>query len=134
MAVLRRVSVPFTTDAAGAALVYSDAVTGFLEEVFYDYGNAATGSDFTITEEDTGRALLTITDAGVADVSWRPRIGPVPVANTGAGTVISGGGSADKAGGNGNADVALPVVGRIKIVVAQGGATTSGTLYFYLSR
>jgi len=122
MAVLRRVKAEFTTDGSGDATVYTDSVNGFLQAVFYDYDDAATGADFTITEEDTGRALLTITNAGVADLEWKPQIGTHPVANTAGGTAST---------------VLLDhnaVVGRIKIVVAQGGDTKDGDLYFYLYR
>lgn len=124
---IRRVSAAFTTTAGGDATVYTTAVNGFIDNVFYDYLDAATGADLTVTEESTGRALLTITDAAVADLTWRPRVGGHPIVNTAGGTIIPGGATT---GGNGNADLKLPVVGRIKVVVAQGGNAKTGVLYF----
>jgi len=132
MAILRRVSKLVPTAADGSATVYTDSVNGFLEEVFMDYGDGDTGSDYTITEEDTGKALLTITNAGTADLTWRPRVGAVPVAVTAGGTIVPGG---TTTGGDGEASIKLPVTGRIKIVAAQGGVSAVGnTFYFYVSR
>jgi hypothetical protein len=131
MAVLRRVSAVVTCDGSGDATVYTDSVNGFLDSVFMDYASGATGTDYTITEEDTGKALLTITNAGVADLNWRPRVGAHPVANTAGGTLIPGG---TTTGGDGIAQYANAVIGRIKIVAAQGGAAGANTLYFYLQR
>ena len=129
----RRVAVPFTTDGAGAATVYSEFVNGFLHSVFYDYGDAATGADFTVTEEDTGKALLTITNAGTADWTIFPRTGEFPIANTGAGTAVAGNATT---GGLGVVQEMNSVNGRIKIVVAQGdsGVAKSGILYFTIAR
>lgn len=122
MALLKKEAVAFTTDGSGDATVYSNAVNGFLQAVHYDYGDADTGADFTITDETTGIALLTITNGGTSDLVWYPHIGGHPVANTGAGT---------------NSTVRLvpnPVVGRIKVVVASGGDTKTGTLNFFITR
>ena len=126
MTTFQRVSIAITTDGSGNSTDYSAAVQGFLDNVFFDFGSLATGSDLTITEESTGDALLTITNTGVADLTWRPRVGVHPVANTAGGTLAPGG---QTTGGDGNADQRLPVSGRIKCVTAQGDAATSGTLY-----
>ena len=121
----RRVRVPFTCDGSGDATVYSEFVNGFLHSVFYDYADAATGADITVTEEDTGKALLTITNAGVADWTINPRDGVWPVANTGAGTAVAGNATT---GGLGVVGEKRSVNGRIKVVVAQGGAAGTGVL------
>lgn len=128
---LRRVSITALTDGSGDATLYTDPVSGFLDNVYMTYIDGATGADYTITEESTGRALLTITNAATSSVGWRPRVGGHPIANTGAGTIIPGG---TTTAGDGNADLMNPVVGRIKVVVAQGGATLSNTLSFDIVR
>lgn len=119
--------VDFTTTAGGAATVYTDEpVIGRLLEVRYDYGDAATGADITITGEESGKALLTITNAGTSDVSWQPRQGIHTIAETGAGTVLTY---------DGTRPIYEPIWianERIKVVVASGGATKSGQLEFII--
>jgi len=137
MSVLRRVSVSPVTDASGDFTSYTDSVSGFLQEVVYVPDGVTawdTGADVTITEEDTGKALLTITNIGTATLVWHPRIGVVPVANTAGGTLIAGNATT---GGKGLAMSNLAVVGRIKVVSANGTASTAGvtgTFYFSVSR
>jgi hypothetical protein len=128
---MRRVSLAIATDASGDGTSYTPPVTGKVHSVFLDYGDTDTGADLTVTEEATGKALLTITNAGTADVVWYPRIGVWPVANTGAGTAVAGNATT---GGLGSVTNMLSVFGRIKCVVAQGGDTKVGTLYFDIEK
>lgn len=115
----------FTTTAGGAATVYSGGrVNGRVLEVRYTYGDAATGADFTITGNDSGKAVLTITNAGTSSVTWQPRQVVHPVANTGAGTALTFDGT------NEIYDYICLADEEIKVVVAAGGATKSGTLTF----
>lgn len=123
------VNVRLNVDGSGDLTTYTAPVNGFLASVHYNWIDMDTGADITVTEESTGKALLTITNAGVADLTWRPRIGPHPVANTGAGTIIVGG---TTTGGDGNMDLMHSVVGRIKVVVAAGGASKLADISFYI--
>jgi hypothetical protein len=125
MAFAKRYSVPFTTTSGGAATVYTGSgVNGRLLSVVYEWVDGATGADFTITTKTTGVALLTITNAGTASVTWQPRVGVHPVANTGAGTPLTFDGT------NGVVEPQWIADEEIKVVVAQGGNVTSGTLHF----
>lgn len=112
---LRRAAITLTTDAGGDCTAYSTDVAGLVIGYAYDRGtldNATT--DITVTEEDTGASLLTLTNV-TASARYRPRVATHDV--------------------NGLATGALDapaVVGRIKVVVAQGGASKTGTLHVYI--
>lgn len=127
MAFFKSYAVAFTTAADGSATVYTGGfVNGRLLEVVYTYDDAATGADFTITGRTTGKALLTVTNAGVATVTWRPRGVVHTQAETGAGTAVT-------FDGTNELYEPVPVVDEeIKVVVAQGGNAKSGTLTFIL--
>jgi len=118
--VLRYDRVTFTTTSGGAATVYSRPLSGLLHAIRYVYGDAATGADIVITDEATGLELLTITNAGTASTTHLPR--GAAVGTTNAALLYAAGGApvTDR----------LPVVSRIKAVVAQGGDTKIGTLVF----
>ena len=111
--------VTFTTTSGGAATVYSDPCVGVLHGIFYDYGDGDTGADFTITDDQSGLALLTVTNAGTADALYLPRGATASTAN--AASLYAAGGTA--------VNDRLPLFSRVKIVVAQGGNAKSGTFY-----
>ena len=116
----------FTTDANGDATVYTGVVIGRVMDVRYDYGDAATGGDFTITGEISGKAIFTLTNGGVADLSWRPRDEIHTAAETGAGTAVTF---------DGTRKIYEPIWicnERIKIVVSNGGATKVGQFEFII--
>lgn len=118
-AAIRRVAIPLATNGSGACTAYSAAVDGLVVGFYLDVGSGGTalasGVDLTITEEDTGAPIVTLTNVGAASARYMPRVDVHDA--TGAAT-----GALD----------APPVVGRIKVVVAQGGDTRSGTLYAYV--
>jgi hypothetical protein len=125
MSYYQSVPIAFTTDGSGDATVYSGGlVNGGVLQIDYTYDDAATGADFTVTGRTTGRAVLTITNAGTSSISWQPRQVIHPVANTGAGSALTF---------DGTNEIYEPiwlVDEEIKIVVAGGGDTKSGTLTF----
>lgn len=112
--------VTFTTDASGDDTVYSRPFVGLLHAVRYEYIDGDTGADFTITDEATGIALLTVTNAGTASLTIMPR--GATVGTTNAASLYAGAGTA--------VEDRLPVCGRIKTVVAQGGNAKTGALVF----
>ena len=126
---LQRFSVQVLADASGDATVYTESVNGLLHSVWLDQGTLATGTDLVITEAESARPLLTITNTGVADLFWYPRVGIHPVANTAGGTIVPGG---TTTGGDGVARTMIPVVGRIKVALGagSGGNAGAGTLHF----
>ena len=122
--------VTFTTGTGGAsgdATVYTgDNVNGAILQIDYTYDDAATGADFAITGRTTGKAIATITNAGVATISWQPRQVIHPVANTGAGTALTY---------DGTNEIYEPIWiadEEIQIIVDEGGDTKSGTLTFII--
>lgn len=122
MAYPRKVSKSFTTTAGGAATEYTEAIRGKLIEVIFTDGSTDAGADFTITTEDSGQAILTLTNAGAANGKWRPR----QKISDATGADISYEATDAK-------DVHEPIRianERIKIVVAQGGNAKTGTFAF----
>lgn len=110
-----------TTAADGSlTLTSTEPVFGRLEKVIYDYQDADTGADFTITCTDVvSEPVLTVTDAGVADVTWYPRTLANKVADASAFTDV--------------AEKMFFVEGKFKVVVAQGGNAKDVRFLFVLS-
>jgi len=114
---IKRYVVPVTTDADGNATVYSPVLTGRISAIHYVKTDFANGVDFAITAEATGETLWT---EGNVDTS--KSVAPRQATHTTAGVaaVYAAGGSAVLA------PIAL-AADRVKIVVASGGDTKSGT-------
>lgn len=111
MSFCRKVSATFTTDGSGNATVYTDAVNGRILSVIYTYGDAATGADITISTETTAQTVLTVTNAGTASTQWQPRLD-----------------QHDNVAAAQGYTEAWAVDERVKVVVAQGGDTKTGTI------
>jgi hypothetical protein len=116
-----RLKATFTTDASGdASLTLIGSAFGRIVGIAYDpaTGGVATGADLTLKDADSGAALVTLTDAGTAARYFRPTAvvtDNVGVAVTAAATAVDV-----------NRDVF--VAGGLKLVVAQGGVTKTGSL------
>jgi hypothetical protein len=114
---LRVIPFVITCDASGDASVTQaePMVNGYLWEVMYVPGTIATGGDVTLSVVNTvvTKTILTMTDAGTATLIKYPR------------------GNACGATGTVGTDgiQLIPVVGKLKVVVAQGGNAGAGTLY-----
>lgn len=115
---LQRHTVAVTTAADGTATAYtSNAVTGAILMVKYTKTDFADGVDFTITTEDTGQNIWVDTNINASETVY-PR---VPTHDTaGAALLYASGGTAVT-------DRLFAVGERIKIVIASGGVTTTGT-------
>lgn len=114
----RVTKVAITTDGSGDATVYGEAGVGLLHAFVYTPGDIDTGADLTITDEATGAALVTVTNGGTTAVTIMPRGGTANTSNAAALYASGGTGVLDK----------LPIVGRVKCVVAAGGDTKVGAL------
>ncbi len=126
MSLIKRVSVSITTVTGGAATGYIETGQngGRLVGLMYVKDGTVPYADtvtFAITEEDTGNALLT-TGAISASTYFAPRAATVTVANAAALYAAAGTAVNDL----------LPIVGRIKIVLASGGDAKVGKFYAYL--
>jgi hypothetical protein len=123
VAYVNRQVVTVTTDASGDGTGYTDAVTGYVQTIRYVKTDFANGVDFTITAEATGESILAVTD-GNASATYAPRQATVSVAN--AASLYAAGGTAVN-------DRIAVANDRIKIVVAQGGDTKTGTFHVVLA-
>lgn len=122
MSYAQRVAVTVTTAADGSATAYSEVVTGKLSQIRYVKTDFADGSTFTITAEATGETLWT--EAAVnASATRAPR--QATHSTAGAAALYAAAGTAV------NDKIAL-ALDRIKIVIAAGGATKTGTFHFVL--
>jgi len=103
-------SITVTTNASGAATAYVQAINGPILAISYVKSDYANGVDFTITLEDSGQTIWQEENVNASKVV-RPR------------AVVQG------TGGTNLIDVEPIYVcyERVKIVIAAGGATKSGT-------
>lgn len=121
MSFCRSFVVPFTTDGSGdASVVTGSRVNGRVLLVVYEYDDALTGADFTITGAETGTAVVTITNAGTSDAQWAPRQA----------THSAAGAASSYDGSNAVLDYVWLADEAISVVVADGGVSKSGTLTF----
>jgi hypothetical protein len=121
MASVSRASKAVVTDGAGDATAYTVIVNGILDFIQYVKTDYTDGVDFTITEEDTGAALWTGTNVNASTIVSPRR---ATHSDAGAAAVYAVAGS----------PVLTPmsVAGRIKIVIAAGGAAKTGAFTFQL--
>jgi len=113
---IRRFNVPVTTDAAGAAEVYSPYVSGYVHQIQYVKTDFADGVDFTITAEATGETIWTESNVNAAAVKATRQ--PTH-SSAGVAALYAAGGVAV------NDRIAVSR-DRIKIVIAAGGNTKTG--------
>lgn len=116
---IEAVSTAIDTDSSGDATVYlGTRLRGRIHAIKYEPGTIATGGDLTITGETTGVPILVKANAGTSDVWFYPRE-LVSLHTSGADATDA------------FTDI-YAVLERIKVVVAQGGATKSGTITAYI--
>jgi len=115
---VQRHVVTIVTDASGDAIGYTPNVTGRVLGIRYVKTDYANGVDFTITALATGEAIMAGTDVN-ASASFYPRVG-----------VTDAAGAAATLDGTRLARDAVHVANdRVKIVVASGGDTKTGTFH-----
>tara|TARA_R100000808_G_scaffold8956_2_gene24947 strand:+ start:9133 stop:9504 length:372 start_codon:yes stop_codon:yes gene_type:complete len=115
-------SVEITTDSGGDATVYLGSnLRGFVMSIRYEPGTLATGADLTITGENSGVPILTVTNGGTSNVAYYPRALVNQVA--------------DAAAASTGTELIPLVDDRVKVVVAQGGNAVTGTITLvYMTR
>jgi hypothetical protein len=120
---VKRFKVTVTTDGSGNATAYTPRLSGKLNSVIYvpdgtvPYTNTV---DMTITSEVTGESLVSRTNVSAAFQAY-PRVGTQAPDGTAALFAAAGTAVQDK----------LAVANdRIKIVLAQGGASKIGVFHF----
>lgn len=114
-----RYVVTLTTDAAGAATGYTPVLTGPIRTIRYVKSDFADGVDFAVTLETTGESVWA-EDSVNASATRAPR--QATHSTTGAAALYAAGGAAVN-------DLIVAVRDRVKVVVAQGGDTKSGSVH-----
>lgn len=115
-------TVAITTAADGSFTGYTAVVNGRVLQirlVVPGSGGLEATTDITITDENTGGSVLTLTDQNGSG-TWAPR--QPTHSQAGAAALYAAGGTAVN-------DHVVVAESRIKIVVAQGGSAKTGTLY-----
>ena len=113
---VQTVEVSLTTDASGDATGYTDNLRGLLDRIQYVKTDFADGVDFTITLESTGETLWAESDVNSSAVR-APR--QATHATDGTASLYAASGEP--------VESRIAIEGRVKIVVANGGDTKSGT-------
>jgi len=119
MSHIERHAVSVTTDASGNATAYSPVLTGKINSITYAKTDFTDGVDFTITGEATGQTIWT-----ESNVNASKTVAPRQPTHGQDGTA-----SLYAAGGEPVEDKIALANDRVKIVIAQGGNTKSGTFY-----
>lgn len=116
---MRRYKVTVTTAADGTATAYTPRLSGMIQQIEYVKTDFAAGVDFNITGEATGVGLWTESDVNASAVR-APR--QACHSQVGAAQLYAAGGTAvtDRIGLSND---------RVKIVIAQGGATKTGAFH-----
>lgn len=115
----RRFVVNVTTDGSGAATAYSPYLSGKIASITYVKTDYATGVDFAITAEATAEGIWTESDVNAGKTVY-PRA--ATHSNVGAAALYASGGVAVN-------DLIRLSRDRVKIVLAQGGATKTGAFH-----
>lgn len=109
--------IAITTNASGAATVYlGSKIRGYLVALIYRPGTIDTGADLTITGEDSGIPILSKSNLGTGNSFLYPRALPTN-ANSATGPL-----------GTTPSELIPLLRERIKVVVAQGGNTLTGSI------
>lgn len=114
--------VDLATSAGGAQTTYTAPIENALLWSFVYVPSAdplTTTGDVTITEEDTGAAIWSTSDIGTAILRVMPRAAVVDTTGTALSPAVY--------------DL-IPVSGRVKIVIANGGASKTAALIFNFVR
>lgn len=119
---MRRFKLTIVTDGAGNAIAYTPRVSGKVHSIQYVKAGAnayADGVDFAVTSEATGAPIWSENNVNASAVRY-PR----------AATHDNVGGAAlYAAGGVPVLDRAAVANDRLKVVIAQGGATKTGDVH-----
>lgn len=122
MSYIQRHKIDVTTAADGSATAYSPALTGNLSQIRYVKTDFAAGVDFVITAEVTGETLWSELDVN-ADKTIAPRQATHSTAGVAALYAAAGTAVLDKIG---------LAEDRVKIVIAAGGNTKTGTFHIII--
>lgn len=119
----QRFTVTIVTDGSGDGTGYTDPVNGLLDRIVYDKagsGGYDNGVDFVVTMDESGEILW---DEDNVNASAARAVRQATHSTAGAAALYAAGGEAVRD--------RIAVTGRIKVVVAAGGAAKTGTFHVY---
>lgn len=119
----RKFTVTVPSDGSQVGTAYTPYLTGYIESIQYVKDNYTNGVDFTITAEATGEAIWVESDVNAA-VTKRPHAATHSTAGVAALY------AADGTAVNDRIAVARD---RVKIAIAQAGASKSGSFIVIVS-
>ena len=124
---VKKHAISVTTNSSGAFTGYTPVSSGYVRAISYVPHGATpldTNADIVVSGNTSSIPVLTQANIGTAARTWHPRAATHAVAD-GAAALYAAGGTAV------NTDV--PVADEsVKLVVANGGDTLSGTFYVYV--
>jgi hypothetical protein len=120
---IRRFTVAAVVASDGTGTFYSPFISGYVEAIQYVKTDYADGVDFTITAEATGETIWTESNVNAAVIK-HPRAAAHSTAGVAA--LYAAGGTAV------NDKVALSR-DRVKIAIASGGTSTTGSFIITIS-
>lgn len=123
MSYVERHTVVVTTAADGTATAFTPVITGKIQQITYTKTDYTDGVDFTITLEATGETVWTELNVN-ATKTVAPRIATHDTAGVA---------SLYAATGEPVEDYLCAARDRVKIVIAAGGATKTGTFDVVIS-
>ena len=117
---LHEYTMVIETSGGGAATVYfGSRIKGRIYAIKYEFGDMVNTADFVITGETSEVPIFAYTDVPAADAWFYPRV--KPVLNTAGQTTFT------------NVSEYIRVFReRIKLVVAQGGASKTGSMTIWV--
>lgn len=118
----QRYVVPVTVDASGDGTAYTPVVTGRVLQIHYVKTDFANTADFNITSEATGQQLWVQSDQNASAIK-----APRQPTHDGVGAA-----SLYAATGEPVEDHIYLANDRVKIVVAQGGVSKTGTFHIVI--
>ncbi|HXG36526.1 MAG TPA: hypothetical protein VNL15_06130 [Dehalococcoidia bacterium] len=127
MSYVERHAVAITTDASGDFTGYTPVVTGRVVQYRYVPDGTVpldTGADLDVTGEDSGVVIANQDNIGTSAFTKAPRQATHDEA---------GAASLYAAAGEPVEDYLFIAKERLKIVIAQGGASKKGTLYIWVA-
>ena len=122
MSYVQRHVVTVAVDASGDATAYTPVLSGRLSAIHYVKTDYADGVDFTITSEATGQSLWTDTNVNASEI-----VAPRQPTHAGDGSASLYAGSGEPV-----EDRICLADDRVKIVVASGGVSKTGTFHVVL--
>ena len=118
MAYTKKLTIALVTVADGSCTAYSEVASGDVQQIRYKPGTLDTGTDITMTAEDSGVAVWAESNLGTSNITRVPQ----QAAHTTVGVAATL---------DGTRPMLVPIRlsnERIKVILAQGGNVLTGSV------